>query len=348
MVKIHDHTDNKSNSVLFILGNGFDLGLGMKTSYSHIYDSYINTPSKSAVVMKFKMDLANREPYDKWSDFEMGMAEYAKTLFSEEELIECVRDFKRYMVEHLKKENERISDDFDNRYYWDTVINDFNESKEAFYNGLTRNVQNQIQEILKDGFVEYNYITFNYTKVLETIMTIQQRKNKVVDNEPIHIHGDIDNDVVVGIDNIDQLKGTVYKISRRGQRAFVKPKFNDEYDRARVTKAKKLISDSSVICTYGFSMGDSDKMWIDILLDWLQKDPNHHLVVYQYDETEYGRYNYDEIMDVEDEKKTALLKKMGVQNEALFDQIHIPVGHDIFNFEVINKKSGNQLAVSIG
>lgn len=334
-------------NVTFIIGNGFDLGIGMRTSYSDIYDSYIKTPSNSEVIKNFKNELSNREPYDKWSDFEMGMAEYAKSLSSEKELIECLRDFKRHMVDCLRKENDRMKEVFDDQFKYRSVISSFDESKENFYYGLTRNVQNQIKEILNDYSIEYNYITFNYTKVLETIMSIKFRVNKILENRPIHIHGDIDNDVVVGVDNVEQLRGVSYKFLRKLQRAFIKPKFNDEYDRARVAQAKKLINDSSVICTYGFSMGDSDKMWVDTLVDWLKKDPNHHLIVYQYDKTEYGRYNYDEIMDVEEEKKTVLLDRMGIQNEDLFDQIHIPVAYDIFNFEVTKKIIENKLPVGV-
>lgn len=32
--------------ILFIIGNGFDLGLGMKTRYEDVYDGYIHTSPK--------------------------------------------------------------------------------------------------------------------------------------------------------------------------------------------------------------------------------------------------------------------------------------------------------------
>ena len=61
--------------VTFIIGNGFDIGLGMKTRYGDVYDEYVKTPSATEVIKAFKKDLSQRTPYDKWSDFEMGMAE---------------------------------------------------------------------------------------------------------------------------------------------------------------------------------------------------------------------------------------------------------------------------------
>ena len=75
------------------------------------------------------------------------------------------------------------------------------------------------------------------------------------------------------------------------------------------------------------------KLWVDLIVDWLKKDANHHLVVYEYDTTTYNRCVYDELMDIEDEKKDELMKRLGIIDSNLENQIHIPVGYDIFNFE---------------
>ena len=94
-----------------------------------------------------------------------------------------------------------------------------------------------------------------------------------------------------------------------------------------------MIESSSVICTYGFSLGESDRLWVDLIVEWLKKDANHHLIVYKYDTTPYNRCLYDKLMDVEDEKKDELMRHLGITDDNLEDQIHIPVGYDIFNFE---------------
>lgn len=72
-----------------------------------------------------------------------------------------------------------------------------------------------------------------------------------------------------------------------------------------------------------------------MIVDWLQSDSSHHLVVFQYDETEYSQYNFDELMDVEDAKKERLMAKLGITDDTVFEQIHIPVGFDIFNFKFV-------------
>ena len=108
MQKFLEKNAEKEPVITFILGNGFDLSLHMETSYSDVYRTYVDTDSSSDTIATFKKELRNRTPFDKWADFEMGMAEYAESLSSEDELIECVRDFKQHMVEHLRKEDKQL------------------------------------------------------------------------------------------------------------------------------------------------------------------------------------------------------------------------------------------------
>lgn len=149
----------------------------------------------------------------------------------------------------------------------------------------------------------------------------------------MHIHGQVLLDIVLGVDNPMQLSELPYVLSRKGKRAFIKPFFNEQYDEERVQLAQQMIAESTIICTYGFSMGETDKMWTDRLIQWLESDKRHHLIIFQYDTASYNECNFDEMMDVEDEKKALLAMRLGIRNERLKNQIHIPIGHDIFNFD---------------
>lgn len=333
MAKLFENNIQKEPVITFILGNGFDLSLHMETSYSHVYSTYVDTPSSSDVIAAFKNELKNRKPFDRWSDFEMGMAEYAESLSSEEELVECVRDFKQHMVWHLRNEDHQLERIIQSGFYDSQLIKELDRSFESFHGGFSPNVKAEFERLTDKEFWNYNVITFNYTQSLEYLYRAKFKQQKTVMDLPLHIHGDLYNDVVLGVDNTDQIRNTAYKLTKKGRRAFVKTIFNEQYDKARVTKAKKMISNSSIICTYGFSLGESDKLWIDLIVEWLKKDVDHHLVVYRYDTTTYNRCVYDELMDVEDEKKEELLLRLGISDSNLENQIHIPVGYDIFNFE---------------
>jgi hypothetical protein len=273
----------------------------------------------------------------------MGMASYAQTLETENELVECIRDFKSYMVEHLQNENQKMIDLLKSITNTFGIIQELNRSFENFYDGLTRNDISSLKYVMQKGEVVRNYITFNYTTILEALLALKLNHYHVIENQPIHIHGKLGSDIVMGIDNVEQLTQTKFTLTRKGRRAFVKTRFNDEFDGERVEAAQKIISESSIICVYGFSMGESDKTWVKAISDWILSDTNHHLVVYQYDTPKCNPCNYDEIMEIEDERKEFLLKRLGIDNNSFLDQLHVPVGKDIFNFTFIKLRQSHNL-----
>ena len=336
--------------VTFLIGNGFDLNLGMKTRYTDMYDSYIKSKAKSTVIDKFKKDLQKEEHnhYQNWSDFEMGMARYAKNFDDENEFIECIRDFKAHMVNWLKDEENILLEDL-----WSKI--GYNEARESilnFYNGCTPNNQYSILKVMfVSGVCNFNFITFNYTTILDEILfeisgtfdAAGKSKYSIKDNI-IHIHGDLYNDVVLGVDDINQVKSG-FNVTRKTDMAFIKPAFNDAFDQRRVENAKKLITENSVICAYGLSLGESDNTWSKILKDWLLANPQHHLIYYVYDETQIPSYNYDEKMEKEDELKEELYKKLKLtetQIPSVRNRIHIPVSYNIF--DIMNQDDEKELA----
>ena len=63
-------------NVTFLIGNGFDLGIGLKTAYSDFYNVYCKSDSNdSLAVKKFKSEIQGN--YENWSDFEAAFGEYA-------------------------------------------------------------------------------------------------------------------------------------------------------------------------------------------------------------------------------------------------------------------------------
>ena len=59
-------------NVLFLIGNGFDINLGMPTDYQSFYDFYLKQKSDSEAISKMKKYLA-QERYESWSDLEWGL-----------------------------------------------------------------------------------------------------------------------------------------------------------------------------------------------------------------------------------------------------------------------------------
>lgn len=330
--------------ITFLIGNGFDLSLGMKTRFIDMYSEYVEMPSKSETIKKFKENLMRDKSmhYENWSDFEMGMAKYAEQLKSEDELIECVRDFKLFMVDFLVKENNTtFAETLGNPEVSKEYVREFEKSIDEFFLGLSANdtqtLNNMTRSALGNGF---NFITFNYTSILDSLVNRLNTDGRRIHNilDTVHIHGLLGQDVVLGIDNVQQISWVGPQLTRKGQRAFIKPYFNQVYDKARVEKAINIIESSTIICVYGLSLGESDRTWREEIKKWLKSSPSHHLIYYVYDKKHYDMCNFDEKLDIEEERKLELINRLGFgsdETDVLFEQVHIPVGSDIFNFENI-------------
>ena len=189
---------------------------------------------------------------------------------------------------------------------------------------------------MKGEIIFYNFVTFNYTRVLDYI--IENRNgyvNKMPIEKPIHIHGILGEDIVVGVDNASQFQELHYPTTRKMKRAFIKPIYNEQFNMERVEKAQEIIEKSNIICIYGMSLGETDKTWIDAIARWLLADAKHHLIYFQYCEDTFVSCNGDVKMEEEENRKDQLLKRLfsdGNEAEAVYDNVHIPIGFDIFDF----------------
>lgn len=324
-------------STLFLIGNGFDVNCGMKTRYTDVYKGYVKETSTNDILEKFKNTIDSN--LTNWGDFEMAMAQYAESLESEEELLECVRDFAQYMEKHLLEEQNAFKKRLSNKRISNAVMNEIKNSLSSFYVGISHNVNDVIEERDANRIANIGFISFNYTDVFDILLAGYTSWANLTRKKVIHIHGVLQDDPVFGVDNIEQIKAK-YILSERGKRGFIKPVFNEKYDRKRVQQAEDLIVKADTICTYGMSLGKSDLSWRNALIDWVEMDENHHLFIYQYSLSSATEYRTrSEKMDKEDAEKVRLLSEWGIDNmEAIFDQIHIPCGKNIFNVKAVIEK----------
>jgi len=77
-------------NIVFILGNGFDLNIGLNTSYLDFYSFYKNTPSSTSLIKKFKNEIS--ADLENWSDLEKSFGEYTSKLNSKNEFFEVFYD----------------------------------------------------------------------------------------------------------------------------------------------------------------------------------------------------------------------------------------------------------------
>lgn len=324
-------------NITFMIGNGFDINCGMKCRYTDVYKEYIKEPSKSNSIEKFKRDI---DPYSKtWADFEVAMSKYLPKFSSEREFLLCLRDFKKYLKFYLNREDQQIWQRISNPY----VINEVNEevvkSFINFYQGISPNLSRIVEELFQRSSPFYRAITFNYTSTFDKLYNmLSGAKDKTV----LHIHGSLANDdIILGMDNLEQLPNVPFEFSGRSERAFIKPAFNKQYDEVRFAKAITWIQSSTVICVYGLSLGESDFTWRNMLIKWLTEDDSRQLFLFDYNYSSLSDLTADEKMDYEEDAKEKLFDSWCINSDIckkLINQVHIPCGRNIFNMGLIIQK----------
>ena len=328
-------------STVFLIGNGFDLSCGMKTRYTDMYKDYCKIQENdTAIIKQFKQDISNNE-YETWADFELGMAKYAKNFSTENDFLSCLWDFKKYLISYLKNQEITFGNRLKDRSLYFELIDEMKRSVNFFYSGISNNLDFEISR-LNDG--KYQYICFNYTDTFNKL-------GKNIDytffqDNYVAIHGVLDKDVVLGVDNAQQVN-TTFSQSTNFSRSFIKPYFNKEFDSMRVFNAKRYIENANLICTYGLSLGDTDLTWRELILQTLQKNPDSHLFYYSYDMITKTNLLKEQQLYFEEQEKKELAHKWQLKDDSeILRKIHIPCGKQLFNIkEVIKNHKPENISV---
>lgn len=312
-------------NITFVFGNGFDIQVGLCSRYDQFLKTYINfheTDSEDSENIKiFKNYLKDSKNQELWSDAEKAMGVHLEQ-FSDDTLsdyTERIFDFESHMIEYLEEEQKRCS--FTRSGEIKAVFLDF--IRNSFEDILTKRRNDFSKDCFDKCNITYNFITFNYTNLLEKILECCDRvlRSRKVDNinfteqigEICHIHGSLDTQVIMGVNDESQLKvNREIAISEQLKGQTIKPVMNLECEHLGDVHAQRIIDESNVILIYGVSFGDTDKIWWDRICEWLRDDTNHRLVVFIKDtgvnlnkKIPWSESNYEKI------NRKRLLRKLG-------------------------------------
>jgi len=255
--------------ILFLIGNGFDLNVGLNTRYKDALNFYLNEQHSDVRIKRFKEDINGN--FKNWSDFEKQLGIYTEKLNASDidAFCFCVKHFKDSLIRYLKNEEKRIN--FEN--HREEIIHTFNTSLSNFYVNLNVYSQNLFKQMMtiRDAQmrIEYDFITFNYTSVLTKCLdfvakqSIQQGQTtqKPRIGQILHIHGDITKNPLMGVDNAEQIKNQDFANSDKINNLIIKPIVNKKLKNYNDITAIQLIDSSDIICLFGLSLGDTDKTW---------------------------------------------------------------------------------------
>ncbi|MCI9423497.1 MAG: hypothetical protein HFG81_12435 [Dorea sp.] len=325
--------DSQRIGVTFLIGNGFDINVGLKTRYTDFYRYYI--PKKND-------ELSNEIEKDisKWSELELSLGRFTKELKDKKIFWKCEAALEECLLDYLDEVMKGIN--ITSTEKREDIAHVIRYSLTDFYEEFPDEIKSYIKEILSDESKqkEYSFITFNYTDVLERCLeTVEEF---FIDwffsaiKEVVHIHGTIKSkDIVLGVNDDGQIEDKEFKNNRLDRQRLIKEEIIEHNGNTNKKKAYKIIDSSSIICIFGMSIGVTDKVWWQYIAEWLQKDKNRRLIIFVKDEKVYQNKKFSN--ECENDTKNAFKYNGELTDrwKQIENQVYVKVNADIFNFKVV-------------
>lgn len=317
--------------VTFLIGNGFDLNLGLKTRFSDFFPTYLAIPTEDSTVQEFKSLLEqDQDKFPHWSNFEraLGLNTDIPPLNTSAGILTCIRDFAYHFSRYLQEQQSRI--DFDSCAL--PMLNRLRIDLRDHLSLLPSRPAAALRDALPDGEpVTYNILNFNYTTILDCLLGSPLPP---FIGKHIHVHGTFSLGMILGVDNLSQIRNPKVFDSSDQQRMLLKPLLNQQFDQDNDEEASSCIEASDEICIFGMSLGKTDLTWWRRIHQWLENNPDHHLLIFSRGSGLAPLYPYDTITHQE-----ALTHHFfafsGYRSPQVLSQIHVIITDQLFNLSPI-------------
>lgn len=274
-------------NVLYLIGNGFDKNIGLKTSYPEFYKSYCVESSGNEHIEKFKAYLQSDEiiaDTKLWSDLELVLGK-STTLYEKPEDFESVLlDVNNSLRRYIEEQNNRLqfSPNASDKFI-DHLLNPQRD--------LTEVGKNQLQAFVSKYGIDWkvNFMSFNYTYSIELLLNntfgTQVGKNiyggRVNIGSVKHIHGLCDDTILVGVNDESQIENDKFRGSIKLLRKAIKSRANDTIGEGLDRQCEELVRDANLICCFGLSFGRTDGLWWSRSTDVLA-DNSRKMIIYDH------------------------------------------------------------------
>lgn len=338
--------------IVYLIGNGFDINLGLKTRFRQFYDYYLEQNSPTEVIKKFKETLAENKDIEKWADLELALGEYAEhfsknTALDFRELLIDIQDNLAQYINlqktefHLSEEDRsKINGDlfFPDEYLNEREKRDFYEYKKRYDLG------NYFADIITFNYTDTFEHIYEYTNEKKQIGTHTFSNNKYANilNSVEHIHGITESNMILGINDISQLNNEELRADKRIIRCIVKPEMNRNAGTLRDYRCLRLIAEADLICIFGMSLGKTDTVWWQAINKRLLNSNNATLIVFAVNSGTPARRDFLK-EDDKDKIKDTLLSYNNFssdQKNNILNRIFVGLNTNMFGISIIRQKKG--------
>lgn len=297
-------------NITFLLGNGFDIQCGLKTSYINFYEYILR--KKYSLELSQEMDekfvskidnmiyseiYKSKDSIETWADLEFQLGAYTKRLKEKSQDTNLAESFlgdfetlREDLNEYLKgiqiQDNVEISEDFSEILF---------TTMDKFFYGVLEQEHDEIKSMLSENtnsHFNYRFISFNYTNSLQLVFqncSKNEKRNKlsnsnfsqIFNRAIINVHGVIDRFLTLGLNDESQLASDFFE--REDLNDLLKPDSLANSREYRRRDAESVIEKSDIIVIFGMSIGSTDKHWWERIAEILLKNSNKKLIIHLYD-----------------------------------------------------------------
>lgn len=337
-------------NITFLIGNGFDINLGLNTRYSDFYPYFVEKSTQTNMIRAWL-----KEDELLWADLEEQLGKKLENVEENEQdkFYEDKAELDGLLLEYLGQEQEKVS--IPNKEK--EISDEFARSLMTFYSGLSEVARNSITstcDTYKNEEFKYCFICFNYTDALDQIVNVTRKLKSPLTTHSgnvglrnnllgtvLHIHGTLNEEMILGVNDIEQVNSAFLKNDAEFLDTFIKRRMNNSIGQRKTEHAQKLIGASHIICIFGMSIGSTDKMWWEEIINWLNASDKNKLVIYYkgYKE-ELNRKLPVNTIRLSNRLKKEILEKGGADMEnpnidKVKQRIFISYNANIFNFKEI-------------
>lgn len=332
-------------NIVYLIGNGFDINLGMETGYKAFYNQYCTKDNNDYIIQEFKQSIKTNK--DLWSDLETELGKYIDNLDKSSELDKIHGDLVDELAEYLQEVQQKFINNTLSRVSAEKLIHNLFHP-EDFVMPRDKNALLGYYKQKKMTEHHVHVINFNYTHTMEHILGLDTSLNSYSDlhiqgdnlntkgkcylKSIRHVHGTLDMGMVLGVDNEKQVNHIDLSKDPNVRNQLIKPECNLAMRHGIEVECERLINDAHIICIYGSSIGHTDRVWWDLISKNL-RERNCRLVVFDYEPSFSSRKAY-----LLEKYKTEALEKLFSETKLqdMSELVHFALNTDIFS--IVDKK----------
>lgn len=168
-------------NITFLIGNGFDINLGLDTRYTDFLESYlVDDPRDSTEIKAFKGDIRKQEAESTqgaerpWSNAELAFGRYTDDMVKQGKTADSFSmrriDFCRKLARYLQEQEARIVIEGREQSFVDAI--------QKFRSGLSESQNEDVGKASTafiGGYV-FNFVIFNYTGIIDQFTLIRENR----------------------------------------------------------------------------------------------------------------------------------------------------------------------------